>query len=56
MQAYRLYYQGDDGRFVHVVPYECADDDEAICFARERADHRPMELWQQARKVTDFRV
>ena len=54
MHTYRLYFHGGDGHFVDVVPYECAGDDEAICFAREQADHRPMELWQQARKVTDF--
>jgi hypothetical protein len=56
MRTYRLYFHGVDGHFVDVVPYESAGDEEAICFAREQADDRPMELWQQARKVTDFQA
>lgn len=54
MHAYRLYFEGVDGHFVHVVPYECVDDEAAIRFARERTDYRPMELWQQTRKVMNF--
>jgi hypothetical protein len=54
MQTYRLYFHGSSGHIAEALPFECGNDGEAIRFAHEKVDHRPAELWQQARKVMDF--
>jgi hypothetical protein len=54
VQAYRLYFHGDDGHIVAVQAFEGGDDEAAIERARELLDGRRVELWQQARKVTVF--
>ena len=54
MHTYRLYFHGADGHIVQAEPFECADDRQAVAFALRKADHRPMELWQQARRVMVF--
>ncbi|MDB5480282.1 MAG: hypothetical protein JWO83_1335 [Caulobacteraceae bacterium] len=54
MLSYRLYFQGNDGLVVRAEGFFCPDDSDAIEIAKEMADGRPMELWQQARKVMSF--
>jgi hypothetical protein len=56
VQSYRLFFRGTDGHFVDAAPFECGDDQQAIVIAREKANGRPAELWQQARMVMDFPV
>ena len=51
MQVYRIYFCGLDGHIIGVEVFECQGDAEAIEHAREMAGERPIELWQQARKV-----
>jgi hypothetical protein len=54
MLSYRLYFLGREGRITRAVELECASDDEALRAVEEHADGRPMELWQQARKVRAY--
>ena len=54
MQTYRLYFLGANGHFAHAIAFECDSDEEAIETVKAHVDGRPMELWQQARKVMDF--
>ena len=48
---YRIYFCDPDGHITGVEAFECEGDAEAIDYAREKAGGRPIELWQQARKV-----
>jgi hypothetical protein len=54
MLSYRLYFLGRDGGITRAVPFECSSDEEALEAVVAHADGRPMELWQQARKVRVF--
>ena len=54
MRSYRVYFQGPDGDVDGADAFECGGDDEAIEIAREKADGRPMELWQQERRLIAF--
>ncbi|MDB5479904.1 MAG: hypothetical protein JWO83_957 [Caulobacteraceae bacterium] len=54
MLSYRLYFLGREGRITSAVELECSSDEEALEAVEAHADGRPMELWQQARKVREF--
>ena len=54
MQSYRVYFQGPDGDVDGADAFECDADNEAIEIGRQRAGGRPMELWQQARRLISF--
>jgi hypothetical protein len=54
MRGYRLYFKRPDGHFAGVKELACPDNDAAIETARQHADGRAMELWEQARQVKAF--
>jgi hypothetical protein len=54
MPDYRAYIIGRDGHFSSSVPFECADDTEAMEQAKQLVDGHDVELWQRARKIARF--
>jgi hypothetical protein len=54
MLSYRLYFLDRGGRITSAVELECASDDDALRAVEEHLDGRPVELWQQGRKVRAF--
>ncbi len=54
MEAYRLYFIDDEGRFASVVELMAGDDAAATVAVQAHADGLPMELWLRGRKVTMF--
>jgi hypothetical protein len=54
MLSYRLYFIGLEGRISRVVELEWASDEDALRAVEAHVDGRPMELWQQARKIREF--
>ena len=55
MQEYRAYLIGPDGHFVKRVELVCADDEAAKEQAKSLADGHDVELWQEARRIAEFR-
>jgi hypothetical protein len=55
MQDYRAYIVGADGHIVDRVEFWCSDDDAAKAEAAQLVDGHDVELWQQGRKVADFK-
>jgi hypothetical protein len=51
MREYRLYFLDRDGHIQRALELECAGDEQAIRFARERLDSQGLELWQRDRVV-----
>jgi hypothetical protein len=49
---YRAYIVGRDGHFVGFEPLVCADDAEAVEFAKRLLDDHMIELWCGERLVT----
>ena len=56
MPEYRAYLIGPDGHFVERVELVCADDEAAKEQAKSLADGHDVELWQEARRITEFRA
>jgi hypothetical protein len=55
MQDYRAYIVGADGHIMGFVGFWCSDDDAAKAQAGQLVDGHDVELWQQGRKVADFK-
>jgi hypothetical protein len=51
VNEYRAYTIGDDGHFMASRAFTCADDDDAIVWARQLIDGRDVELWSGDRFV-----
>ena len=49
---YRLYFLDPTNQIQDVAPFESDNDETAILIAQQRADGRPIELWNQDRLVT----
>ena len=56
MQEYRAYLIGPDGHIVKRVELVCADDEAAKEQAKSLANGHDVELWQEARRITEFRA
>jgi hypothetical protein len=54
MQGYRAYLIGPDGHIVKRVELVCADDEAAK--EQAKVDGYDVELWQEARRITEFRA
>ena len=55
MQEYRAYLVGPDDHIVKCVELVCADDEAAKEQAKALVDGYDVELWQEARKIAEFR-
>jgi len=53
MQEYKIYSLADDDR-IRTAPMvvNCADDKEALAYAKRLLDGRVLEVWQSARMVS----
>jgi hypothetical protein len=51
MCEYRLYFLDAGGHIHRALELECGGDEEAVAFARARADGMRLELWQRDRIV-----
>ena len=51
MNEYRAYTVGDDGHFIASRAFRCANDDDAIVWAKQLIDGRDVELWSSDRFV-----
>ena len=49
---YRLYFLDQTNQIEDVAPFESDSDETAILIAQQRAEGRPIELWNQDRLVT----
>ena len=56
MQEYRAYLIGPDGHIVRRIELVCADDEVAKEQAKALVDGCDVELWQEARRITEFRA
>lgn len=56
MRDYRVYVVGPDRHFIEKFEFQCADDDQAIERAKQYVDGHDIELWQQGRKVVEFKA
>ena len=48
---YRAYIVGDDGHFSSCRAFRCADDSEAVIWAKQLMDGHDVELWSGARFI-----
>ena len=48
---YRLYFLDPADQIQNVAPFESSDDESAMLIAEQRANGRPVELWNQDRLV-----
>jgi len=48
---YRAYIVGLDGHFVSFRAFSCADDSEAVTWARQLVDGHDVELWSGERFI-----
>jgi len=55
MQEYRAYLIGPDGHFVKRIELVCDDDEVAKEQAKALVDGYDVELWQEGRRITEFR-
>ena len=51
MNEYRAYIIGRDGHFASCRAFRCADDTEAVAFARQLVDGQDVELWSGERFI-----
>lgn len=51
MIDYRAYTVGPDGHFVRHRAFKCADDTEALTWAKQLFDGYPIELWSGQRFI-----
>jgi hypothetical protein len=54
MSGYYAYFVGDDGHITNRVTILAANDEEAKERAKQLVDGRPVELWQEGRKIAIF--
>lgn len=54
MAEYKLYVLGPTGMIARGIWLDCADDDDALQAARERAQDEARELWCGERLVRSF--
>jgi hypothetical protein len=52
MAEYRAYIIGTDGHFASFRAFRCADDSEAVAWAKQLVDGHDVELWNGGRFVT----
>jgi hypothetical protein len=55
MPGYYIYTLGDDGHVQSRVNAICDDDEQAKCRAEQLVDGHVVELWQEARKIAEFK-
>ena len=55
MPGYYIYTVGDDGRIQNRVNVICDDDEQAKRRAQLLVDGHVVELWQEARKIAEFK-
>jgi hypothetical protein len=55
MPEYRAYLIGPDGHIVKRIELVCADDETAKEQAKALVDGHDVELWQEARRITEFK-
>jgi hypothetical protein len=55
MPEYRAYLIGPDGHIVERVELVCTDDEVAREQAKTLAGWHDVELWQEARRIAEFR-
>jgi hypothetical protein len=55
MGQYRAYIIGSDGHFIRSVDLVCPDDETAEEYAKQLVDGHDVELWQQGRKLAEFK-
>jgi hypothetical protein len=55
MPGYYIYTLGEDGRIQSRVNAICDDDEQAKCRAEQLVDRHVVELWQEARKIAEFK-
>jgi hypothetical protein len=55
MPEYRAYLVGPDGHIVQRVELVCTDDEAAREQAKTLAEWHDVELWQEARRIAEFR-
>ena len=51
MTEYRAYIVGADGHFASCRAFSCADDSEAIIWAKQLVDGHDVELWSGERFI-----
>jgi hypothetical protein len=51
VNEYRAYVVGDDGHFVSFRAFRCAEDGEAITWAKQLVDGHDVELWSGERFI-----
>jgi hypothetical protein len=51
MVDYRAYVAGDDGHFTNLLAFVCADDSDAIEWAKQLVDGYAIELWSGERFI-----
>ena len=51
MSEYRAYIVGRDGHFASCRAFRCADDTEAVTYARQLVDGQDVELWSGERFI-----
>ena len=55
MACYRLYFMNpNSGHIDDFAQFDSPDDDAATALANEQAEHLPLELWDDGRKVRRF--
>lgn len=52
MTEYRVYTVGTDGHFVNFRGFVCANDEDALVWARQGMDGAAVEVWSGDRFVT----
>ena len=55
MPEYRGYLFGSDGHIIKRVELVCTDDEAAKEQAKTLAEWHDVELWQEARRIAEFR-
>jgi hypothetical protein len=51
VNEYRAYIIGQDGHFASCRAFRCADDTEAVSWARQWVDRQDVELWSGERFI-----
>ena len=55
MPGYYAYIMGDDGHVQNRIDVLCDDEEEARRCARQLVDGHAVELWQETRRIAEFR-
>ena len=51
MKEYKAYSVGEDGHFLQYRAFVCANDADAIVWAKQLQDGHPIELWNKERFI-----